>query len=137
MEKIDNEFKSFLANHLAYVATVDGKGIPNVVPKGEVAITDDGNYIVFADLYSHQTKKNLKHNPNVSIAVVNPASYEGYQLKGKARVIERGKGYDALSRAVSGEGQLNHPNAKYAVKVKIVKIINIGYGEKGDKEIKE
>lgn len=137
MAKVDNEIRSFLVNHLAYVATVDSKGAPNLVPKGEIAVTDDGDYIVFADLYSHQTRKNLKHNPNVAITVVNPASYEGYQLKGKAKVIERGKSYDALIRQVSGQGQLSHPNAKYAVKVKIAKIINIGYGEKGDKEIKE
>lgn len=137
MAKIDDELKSFLMNHLAYVATVDSRGVPNVVPKGEIAITDDGNYIVFADLYSHQTRKNLKHNPNAAITVVNPASYEGYQLKGKAKVVERGKGYDTLSQAVSGQGQLNHPNAKYAVKIRIAKIINIGYGEKADKEIKE
>lgn len=106
-----------------------------VVPKGEIAITDDAAYIVFADLYSHQTKKNLKQNPNIAITVVNPASYEGYQLKGKARVISPGKEYDLLSKEVLGAGQLNHPNAKYAVKIKINKIINIGYGEKADKEI--
>ena len=62
MVKVTNEARYFLMNHLAYVATVDVKGIPNVVPKGEIAITNEGDYIVFADLYSHQTKENLKQN---------------------------------------------------------------------------
>jgi predicted pyridoxine 5'-phosphate oxidase superfamily flavin-nucleotide-binding protein len=135
MAKISNELRDFLTNHLAYVATADAKGVPNVVPKGEIAISGEGDYIAFADLYSHQTRNNLRQNPHIAITVVNPASYEGYQLKGKAKVIECGREYDRLSREVSGCGQLNHPNAKYALKVKINKIINIGYGEKADKEI--
>ena len=130
MAKITQECNDFITNHLAYVATVDAQGMPNVVPKGEIAITDDGAYLVFADLYSHQTKKNLEANPNIAVTIVNPAAYEGYQLKGKAKVIERGKEYARLSEELSGRGQLNHPNAKYAVKVKIGKVVNIGYGAK-------
>lgn len=134
MVKFSDEIKDFLKNHLAYVATVNEKGIPNVVPKGDIAILDD-NQIVFADLYSHQTKKNLIKNPNIAVTVVNPAGYKGYQLKGKAKIIERGKAYNALSEQISEGGQLRHPNAKYAVKIKVNKIIDIGYGETADKEI--
>lgn len=134
MPSISGEIKDFLKNYLAYVATVDEKGMPNVVPKGDMAILDD-NTVVFADLYSHQTKKNLTQNPNIAITVVNPASYRGYQLKGKAKIIEQGKEYNLLSKQLSGEGQLNHPDAKYAVKVNVNKIIDIGYGETADKEI--
>lgn len=132
--KISNGVKDFLKNYLAYVATVDGNGMPNVVPKGDIAILDD-NTVVFADLYSHQTKKNLIQNPNIAITVVNSAAYKGYQLKGKAKIIEHGKEYDLLAKQASRGGQLDNPNAKYAVKVKINKIIDIGYGENADKEI--
>jgi predicted pyridoxine 5'-phosphate oxidase superfamily flavin-nucleotide-binding protein len=134
MVKIPQEIREFLKVHLAYVATADAKGMPNVVPKVDIAILGE-NEIVFADLYSHQTKKNLKQNPHISICVVNPASYTGYQLKGKAKIIERGKEYDALANQVSGTGQLNHIEAKYAVKVKVSKIIDIGYSHTADKEI--
>jgi len=134
MAKISDEIKSFLKNYLAYVATADDKGIPNVVPKGDIAILDDDE-IVFADLYSHQTKNNLAKNPKIAVTVVNPAGYKGYQLKGTAKIIEHGKIYDELATRVQESGQLNHPNAKYAVKIKVNKIIDIGYGEKADKEI--
>lgn len=126
MAKIPEQVKEFLASYLVYVATVDNKGMPNVVPKGNLAILDDRE-VVFADLYSLQTKDNLKKNPNIALTVVNPAGYTGYQLKGKATIIEHGKAYDLLAKQVSGAGQLNHPDAKYAVKVKIEKILNIGY----------
>lgn len=134
MPKISSGVKDFLKNHLAYVATVDEKGVPNVVPKGDIALLDDST-IVFADLYSHQTKKNLIKNPNIAITVVNPAGYKGYQLKGKAKIIEHGKGYDRLASRIQEGGQLGHPNAKYAVTIKVNKIIDIGYGDTSDKEI--
>jgi len=134
MAKITNELKGFLKTCLAFVATVDKKGRPNVVPKGNLAVQGDDR-IVFADLYSHQTKKNLRGNPNIAITVVNPAGYKGYQLKGKAKIIEHGRAYDRLAVELGGDGQLNHPDAKYAVKVKIGKVIDIGYGVNADKEI--
>lgn len=135
MVKIPEEIKEFFKTHLAYVATADAKGIPNVVPKGDIAILGE-NEIVFADLYAHQTRKNLMQNPHISICAVNPASYMGYQLKGKAKIIERGKEYEALASQVYGAGQLSHIEAKYAVKVKVDKIIDIGYTHTADKEIR-
>jgi len=134
MARISNEVKDFLKNYLAFIATADEKGMPNVVPKGDIAILDD-NTIVFADLYAHQTKKNLLKNPKIAITVVNPAGYKGFQLKGAAKIIEQGKTYDLLAKRISDGGQLKHPNAKYAVKVKVIKIIDIGYGDSADKEI--
>ena len=134
MPKIPEEVKDFLKNHLAYVATADEKGVPNVVPKGDIALLGDST-LVFADLYAHQTKKNLVKNPHIALTVVNPAGYKGYQLKGKAKIIERGKNYDLLSQQVQEGGQLRHPNAKYAVIIKVNRIIDIGYGNTADREI--
>ena len=134
MSKIPEEVKDFLKNHLAYVATVNENGIPNVVPKGDIAILND-NTVVFADLYHHQTRKNLTKNANIAITVVNPAAYRGYQLKGKAKIVEHGKEYDSLAKQAYGNGQLDNPGAKYAVKVKVTKIIDVGYGETADKGI--
>ncbi len=134
MVKFSQELKDFLKKYLAIVATADKKGMPNAVPKGDVAILDD-RHIIFADLYSHQTKDNLKNNPNIAITVLNPAGYKGYQLKGIAEIIERGPAYEKLALQAKDAGQLNHPDAKYAVKIKVNKIIDIGYGETGDKEI--
>lgn len=133
--RIPWSIKEFLRAHLAFVATVDLKGAPNVVPKGDMAVLDDST-IVFADLYSHQTRKNLENNPNIAITVVNPAGYTGYQIKGKAKIIERGAQYDKLAKQLGQDGQLNHPQARYAIKVSVSKIIDIGYGERADKEIK-
>lgn len=135
MVVINEEIKEFLKGHLAYVGTVDPRGNPNVVPKGNIAILDT-HTLVFADLYSHQTKKNLMANSNIAVTVVNPAAYRGFQIRGKAKVIERGPEYEKLKKRLQGDGQLNHAQAKYAVRIKVNKIINIGYGESADKEIR-
>ena len=97
----------------------------------------DTQTIVFADLYSHQTKRNLTKNPHIAITVVNPAAYRGYQFKGKAKIIERGEAFDRIAGQVRGYGELSHPDAKYAVKVSISKVIDISYGDTGDKELHE
>lgn len=129
---IPDAVKEYLRTHLAYVATVDARGRPHVVPKGELAVLDDGT-IVFVDLYSHQTKKNLSENRHIAITVVNPAGYSGYQVKGTAAIVERGPAYDRLR---SQAAQLNHPQAKYAVRVRPNRIIDIGYGPTADQELK-
>jgi len=134
MSKIPEQVKEFFTTHLAYVATSDKKGVPNVVPKGDMAILDD-DQIVFADLYSHQTKKNLLENPKIAITAINPAGYKGYQIKGTAKIVERGREFDRLFEKAVGYGQLSHPDAKYAVKIKVSQIIDVSYGKGADKEV--
>lgn len=122
MNYLNYKVKDFLRVHLVFVATVDSAGDPHVVPKGTVDVLGD-RHIIFVDLQESQTKKNLLHNPSVAITVVNPTSYEGYQLKGRAEIIERGDAYDKLM----GEAPalLNYPRALYAIKVEINKITDI------------
>jgi predicted pyridoxine 5'-phosphate oxidase superfamily flavin-nucleotide-binding protein len=50
---------------LGFVATVCPDGTPNPSPKGTVAVWDD-RHLVFADLRSPRTVRNLRHNPAVS-----------------------------------------------------------------------
>jgi uncharacterized protein len=62
------------------MATVDLKGVPNVVPVWSIAAVDSET-IAFAELFIKRTKENLENNKKVAIAVFKgPTS--GYQLKG-------------------------------------------------------
>ncbi len=134
MKRIPEAVKEFLTRHLAFVATGDSKGTPHVVPKGDIEILDDEHF-VFADLYSHTTKNNLEKNPRIAICVVNPAAYEGFLIKGKVKIVRPGKEFDSLKKSLGSQSQLNHPQAKYAVKIKVDKIIDIGYGPRAGKVI--
>jgi len=61
------------------LATVDAKGIPNVVPLWFVAV--DPETIAFAEVFIKKTKENLEKNKQVAMAVFK-GPMTGYQLKG-------------------------------------------------------
>jgi len=61
------------------LATVDAKGIPNVVPLWFVAV--DTETIAFAEVFIKKTKENLEKNKQVAMAVFK-GPMTGYQLKG-------------------------------------------------------
>lgn len=70
---------------LGFVATVCPDGTPNVSPKGTTTVWDD-DHLVFADIRSPQTIRNVKSNPSVEINVVDPILRKGYRFKGTAVV---------------------------------------------------
>ena len=81
---------------LGFMATVCPDGTPNVSPKGTTAVWDDG-HLVFADLRSPQTIRNLQTNPAIEINIVDPLVRKGYRFKGTATVHRDG---DILERAL-------------------------------------
>ena len=74
---------------LGFVATVCPDGTPNLSPKGTLTVWDD-DHLVFADIRSPATMRNLRLNPAVEINVVDPIARKGYRFKGKAMVVDRG-----------------------------------------------
>jgi predicted pyridoxine 5'-phosphate oxidase superfamily flavin-nucleotide-binding protein len=56
---------------LGYIATVCPDGTPNLSPKGTTAVWDD-DHLVFADIRSPQSVRNIEHNPSVEVNVIDP-----------------------------------------------------------------
>jgi hypothetical protein len=87
------------------VATSDRQGRPNVSPRGALKIVDDDK-LVWADLASVKTKANLQCDPRVAVAAVDPQTYEAYQFKGWAELVDEGPLFDEvcllLARACHG-----------------------------------
>ena len=75
---------------LGFVATVCPDGTPNLSPKGTLTVWDD-EHLVFADIRSPATMRNLRINPAVEINVVDPIARKGYRFKGTATVVDRGQ----------------------------------------------
>jgi hypothetical protein len=124
MARIPDEVKTFLdEGRLAYVATCGRDGRPHLVPKGSVAVLDD-EHLVFADLYTGQTRKNLEENPHISVAVVNPAGYVGYEVRGLAEIVERGPAFDAIAARVT-HGQMTYHRAKHGVKIRVEEVVEL------------
>jgi hypothetical protein len=80
---------------LAFVATVNSDGTPNLSPKGTIAVLDD-DHLMFADLASPQTVENLGRNPSIELNVVDPIVRKGYRFKGRGRVVGEGNEFQRL-----------------------------------------
>ena len=90
MVNLTDEMKKFVRRQkLGFVATVCPDGSPNLSPKGTTTVWDD-NHLVFADIASPNTVRNLRTNPHVEINVVDPFVRKGYRFKGKAIVYSKG-----------------------------------------------
>lgn len=88
---------------LGYVASVSPDGFPMVSPKGSLTVLDDSN-LVFADVDSPHTVRNLSQNPRVEVNVVDPFARRGYRFRGKAEVLHSGTSYWKVLEMYRTEG---------------------------------
>ena len=80
---------------LGFVATVCPDGSPHVSPQGTLAVWNDAT-LVFADVASPGTVRNLLENPACEISVVDPWARKGYRFRGRARLLLLGPTFDRL-----------------------------------------
>ena len=95
---------------LGYVATVTPDGEPSLSPKGTTAVWGD-DQLVFADLASPGTIKNLQHNAALEINVVDPLTRKGFRFRGTGEVTKDGPLFDdvvAFYRARGVRGTIRH-----------------------------
>jgi predicted pyridoxine 5'-phosphate oxidase superfamily flavin-nucleotide-binding protein len=88
---------------LGFVATVCPDGTPNVSPKGTTAVYDD-DHLIFVDIRSPGTVRNLRTNPAVEVNVVDPIVRKGYRFKGRAEVVEDPARVAGFLHAYEGPG---------------------------------
>lgn len=81
---------------LGFVATVNADGRPNLSPKGTFIVVDDET-IAFGEMRSPNTVANIAHQAEVEVNFVDMLSRNGVRIRGKARIVERGAEFDALS----------------------------------------
>jgi uncharacterized protein len=91
------------AQRLGYVASVSENGTPSVSPKGSLTVWDD-THLVFADVDSPHTVKNLTREPRTEINVVDPFLRKGFRFAGVATVLHTGSVYWKVLDHYKGEG---------------------------------
>lgn len=139
MIKITNETKSFLKQQkLGFVATINENNTPNLSPRGTIFAWDD-KHIIFADIKSPQTTKNLKKNPVVEVNVINPITRKGMLLNGTAVILKEGREFSQILDYYKEQGIQSKISAVVKVKVDEIQEItsplyDLGYSED---EIKE
>ncbi len=80
---------------LAFFATVNADGTPNLSPKGTIRTWGEGK-LVFAHVHSPGTVRNLRTNPAIEVNVVDPIVRKGYRFRGTGRVLESGPEWDGV-----------------------------------------
>lgn len=110
-EKVQNFVR---IQRLGYVATVCPDGTPNLSPKGTLTVWDS-DHLVFADLNSPGTVRNLQNNPSVEINVVDEFIRKGYRFKGKAQVLTGGMLYKQILDFYSQRGLFDAPRRVRAI----------------------
>lgn len=90
---------------LAWLATADANGMPNVSPK-EVFAVLDGACFVIAHIASPTTVRNLRANPRACLSFVDVFVQKGFKVSGAARVVDAADGdfdrYAAPLQAMTG-----------------------------------
>ena len=92
-----------------FVATVSPDGRPNLSPKGTLEVLD-GDHLVFCEIRSPNTRRNLEANPYIELNVVDLLSRKGYRFKGRAQVIRDGELYQDVVRRLNA-GAVDPPPA--------------------------
>lgn len=105
---------------LDFVATVCPDGTPNLSPKGTTAVWDD-DHIVFADLRSPQTVRNLEANPTVEINVVDQVLRKGYRFKGVGTVLRDGGTFDQIAAMFRDNREVERARIRTVVIVEVSK----------------
>jgi uncharacterized protein len=88
---------------LGYVATISPEGFPKVSPKGSLTVWDS-DHLVFADIESPNTVRNLSKNRNTEVNVVDPFTRKGFRFSGKATVLHGGELFFKVLAHYKGEG---------------------------------
>ena len=74
---------------LCWLATSSNDNQPNVSPK-EIFFVLNDHQLVIANIASPGSEKNIKINENVAVSFVNILVQKGNQLKGQAKLINKG-----------------------------------------------
>ena len=90
MGKLTEDMKRVVSEQkLGFVATVSEDGTPNLSPKGTFIVLDD-NHIMFGEIRSPNTVKNLVNRPTMEVNFVDPFARKGFRAKGRATFVPRG-----------------------------------------------
>jgi predicted pyridoxine 5'-phosphate oxidase superfamily flavin-nucleotide-binding protein len=122
---------------VAFVATVDAEGKPNVTSKGTLGVLDDEN-LWYVESVGKKTYENIKKNPNVAVAIANRQKLDGYQIKGKAEIVTEGSLYE---RAVKVTEELSRRLGRTfrkpisAVRIKVDGVYSIQPGPRAGEKI--
>jgi predicted pyridoxine 5'-phosphate oxidase superfamily flavin-nucleotide-binding protein len=130
---IPEKIKKFLAGKIGWVGTASSDGMPNIAMKGSLQVLDD-SHLLFADLFSLKTRKNLEENPKVAVLVADPDTHASYMFKGTAELLTAGSLYDRIAEQIHRSPK-KLPDPTYIVRITVDAIYDQSLGPNSGQEI--
>ena len=97
------------STRLAFAATVNPDGTPNLSPKSSLAVVDESR-IAFADIASPNTVRNLKANPAIEVNAIDIFMRRGYRFRGAATLEPPGSAvYERIAEPFWAENGRDFP----------------------------
>jgi len=118
---------------LGYIATVCPDGTPNLSPKGTTGVWDD-DHLMFADIRSPQSVRNIEQNPCVEVNVVDPLVRKGYRFKGHAAVHRAGEIFQRGCQIYRDAGLTMDIHAVVVIRVERAQPVSSPAYDRGDTE---
>lgn len=82
MATLNDDMKQFIANNLAFVATVSPEGEIDLGPKMSMFVLDD-NHLAYHERTGGRTLRNLENGSSLVVAFVNFDERKGYRFRGE------------------------------------------------------
>jgi predicted pyridoxine 5'-phosphate oxidase superfamily flavin-nucleotide-binding protein len=133
MVSIPKHVQEFLPGKLAWVATASRDGMPNATPKGTLKLLDE-HHVLFADLFSLKTRRNLEENKKVAVTVVDTTTGKGYQIKGTAEILDSGQLFDETAEQLKASPK-QLPPMHHLVKITVESVFDQSVGAEAGKQI--
>ena len=97
------------STRLAFAATVNPDGTPNLSPKSSLAVVDESR-IAFADIASPNTVRNLRANPAIEVNAIDIFMRRGYRFRGAATLEPPGSAvYERIAEPFWAENGRDFP----------------------------
>lgn len=112
--KLTQEQKDFFKDHLAFLATADENGLPQVGPKQSMKVIDD-SHLQYLEKTKAHAYNNLKNGSKVAVVVADVPTHTNVRVIGTATIHED----DDYAKKIAAAG--NAPQA-YVVDIEIEEI---------------
>jgi len=113
------KIKKIIENNPLAFSTITKNKKPNVIAVACAKVVS-ADQVLITDNYMKQTKENLRHNPNVCLAVWDK-NWRGYKLIGQAKYYTTGRWKKIIEEMKENKGL----PAKGAILIKVTKIISL------------
>lgn len=139
-ENVRESLNGSLKARRLVLGTSSKDGIPNTVPIGIMRYHEDGETLILVDNYFLKTRQNLEGNPWAAVTCWDMEEKEGklvtksgFQLKGKARIEDKGPLYEKIKAEVKAINPA-FP-AKALVLLKVQEIYDVKSGPNAGKRV--